>query len=314
MAVSRTPQKTHSCDCLCLRRDKDSFARSIRRQLPGLWSWSPPNKISKKYGKQNPKTAKQPWLLLNIVLLITAKCSSISLLLSLGMWSSPSARSSIRCLLIVSSSLDCVVSQSQALTLECHGMPNCISGAKLSGYDTKTLPVSSRHGNKPGWHKSKRVHSKIAAYVFCSLCDDCPGTLVVGHLKLDAEYHRLGVGTMLLAAGQIHASQRGWRCSKAKPGSRRWAKICRPETAMQKQASTKFRALTPDVPQASTMKYIDCKGHVQSGASLHGHGGALGIGAAVLVDEILMQAYRDVVHYDGRDYSRGLRYAVSSQI
>ena len=39
---------------------------------------------------------------------------------------------------------------------------------------------------------------------------------MVGHLKVNAEYQRGGVGTMLLAAGEMHANQRGWRGSKAR--------------------------------------------------------------------------------------------------
>ena len=50
---------------------------------------------------------------------------------------------------------------------------------------------------------------KIAGYIYCSIPDDCPETLEVGHLRVDAQYQRRGVGSMLLTAGQIHASQRG---------------------------------------------------------------------------------------------------------
>ena len=56
----------------------------------------------------------------------------------------------------------------------------------------------------------------IAGYIYCHLPDDNAETLVVGHLKVDTQYQRRGVGSMLLTAGQIHASQRGWRCSKAR--------------------------------------------------------------------------------------------------
>ena len=57
---------------------------------------------------------------------------------------------------------------------------------------------------------------KIAGCIYCNIPDDCGETLVVGHLKVDAQYQRRSVGSMLLTAGQIHASQRGWRCSKAR--------------------------------------------------------------------------------------------------
>ena len=57
---------------------------------------------------------------------------------------------------------------------------------------------------------------KIAGYVYCHLPDDSAETFVVGHLKVDTQYQRRGVGSMLLTAGQSHASQRGWRCSKAR--------------------------------------------------------------------------------------------------
>ena len=57
---------------------------------------------------------------------------------------------------------------------------------------------------------------KIAGYIYCHLPDDSAETLVVGHLKVDNQYQRQGVGSMLMTAGQIHASQRGWRCSKAR--------------------------------------------------------------------------------------------------
>ena len=90
--------------------------------------------------------------------------------------------------------------------------------------------------------------------------------MAVGHLKADAEYQRREVGTMLLDAGQIHASQRGWRCNKAMLAVP--TKIGRPKTALRKQASSKFRALMRGLPKASTMMYIGWKWHVQSGASL----------------------------------------------
>ena len=62
----------------------------------------------------------------------------------------------------------------------------------------------------------KKSSFKIAGYIYCHLPDDCAETLVVGHLNVDAQHQRRGVSTMLLAAGQIDASQRGWRCSKAR--------------------------------------------------------------------------------------------------
>ena len=55
--------------------------------------------------------------------------------------------------------------------------------------------------------------SKIAGYILCT--SDCPETLTVQHLKVDAEYQGRGVGTVLLDAGEIHARQRGWRCKEA---------------------------------------------------------------------------------------------------
>ena len=58
--------------------------------------------------------------------------------------------------------------------------------------------------------------NKLAGYILCTLSDDCPQTLMVGHLKVDADFQRRGVGSMLLAAGEIHANQRGWQCRKAR--------------------------------------------------------------------------------------------------
>ena len=52
----------------------------------------------------------------------------------------------------------------------------------------------------------EKSRNKIAGYVFCCVPDnDSPETLSVGHLKVDSEYQRRGVGTMLLAAAEIHA-------------------------------------------------------------------------------------------------------------
>ena len=63
----------------------------------------------------------------------------------------------------------------------------------------------------------EKSRNKIAGYVFCCVPDnDSPETLSVGHLRVDSEYQRRGVGTMLLAAAQINANQRGWRCRKAR--------------------------------------------------------------------------------------------------
>ena len=57
---------------------------------------------------------------------------------------------------------------------------------------------------------------KIAGYIYCHLSDDSAETLVVGHLKVDNQYQRRGVGSMLLTAGQIHARQEGWQCTEAR--------------------------------------------------------------------------------------------------
>ena len=67
-----------------------------------------------------------------------------------------------------------------------------------------------------GWMFASQSSFNIAGYIYCHLPDDSAETLVVGHLKVDTQYQRRGVGSMLMTAGQIHASQRGWRCSKAR--------------------------------------------------------------------------------------------------
>ena len=96
----------------------------------------------------------------------------------------------------------------EALEIRCEDSPGHLDSiaTNLAGMNPNAFTLAA----------IERSSSKIAGYVFCNLPDDCPETLVVGHLKVDAEYQRRGVGTMLLAAGQIHASQRGWRCSQAR--------------------------------------------------------------------------------------------------
>ena len=75
-----------------------------------------------------------------------------------------------------------------------------LAGMNLSAFTLAAIEKSSR---------------KIAGYIYCNLLKDCSEALVVGHPKVDTEYQRRGVGTMLLAAGQIHARQQGWHCSEA---------------------------------------------------------------------------------------------------
>ena len=124
--------------------------------------------------------------------------------------------------------------------------------------------------------------------IYCNLPDDCPEMLVVGHLKVEAQYQRRGVGSMLLTAGQTSARQRGWRA--ARPGSRCWPKIGRPETAMRKQVSGKFLALMQSLLKASTMKCNGCKWPVLFRASRpSGAGRGRGKRAAVIAHEIPVQ-------------------------
>ena len=100
---------------------------------------------------------------------------------------------------------------------------------------------------------------KIAGCIYCNLPDDCAETLVVGHLKVDAQYQRR-------ATAQIHASQRGWWCSKARLAvlAENWpARNCYAQ-AGSRQVSI---ALMPGLLKASTMKCNGFKWPVLSRAS-----------------------------------------------
>ena len=109
----------------------------------------------------------------------------------------------------------------------------------------------------------EKSRNKIAGYVFCCVpLNDSPETLSVGHLKVDSEYQRRGVGTMLLAAAEIHAHQRGWQCHKARLSV--LAEIDVLETVTRNQGSNKYRALWSSLQKASNMKCNGSRWHVQS--------------------------------------------------
>ena len=79
--------------------------------------------------------------------------------------------------------------------------------ANLAGKNPRAFTLAAIH----------KYTNKIAGYVLCKLPDDdCSQKLVVSHLKVDSEHQRRGVGTMLLAAAEMHAKQRGWQCRKAR--------------------------------------------------------------------------------------------------
>ena len=88
----------------------------------------------------------------------------------------------------------------------------------------------------------EKSRNKIAGYVFCCAPDnDSPETLAVGHLKVDTEYQRRGVGSMLLAAAETHAYQRGWRCREARLSvlaENRPARSCYEKAGFQQTSSS----------------------------------------------------------------------------
>ena len=96
----------------------------------------------------------------------------------------------------------------------------------------------------------EKTTGKIAGYVFCCAPDKkSPETLSVVHLKVDTEYQRRGVGTMLLAAAEIHANQRGWACRKSRLSvlaENRPARICYDKAGFQ-QISSSFVELAEGV-------------------------------------------------------------------
>ena len=134
-------------------------------------------------------------------------------------------------------------------------------------WDTRQCQLA---GKTPSAFTSVAVEkssSKIAWYVFCCLPHNaCPKTLVVGRLKVDAEYQRRRVGTMLLAVGDLNAKQHGWRCSNARLSvlaENRLARNCYVQAGCKQ-----FRALMSGLPKALAMKYRGCGCHGQTGASL----------------------------------------------
>ena len=96
----------------------------------------------------------------------------------------------------------------------------------------------------------EKTRGKIAGYVFCCAPDKkSPETLSVVHLKVDTEYQRQGVGTMLLAAAEIHAHQRGWQCHKARLsvlGENPRARSCYEKSGFQ-QVSSSFVELAEGI-------------------------------------------------------------------
>ena len=96
----------------------------------------------------------------------------------------------------------------------------------------------------------EKTRGKIAGYVFCCAPDKkSPETLSVVHLKVDTEYQRRGVGTMLLAAAEIHAHQRGWQCHEARLSvlaENRRARSCYEQSGFQ-QVSSSFVELAEGV-------------------------------------------------------------------
>ena len=88
----------------------------------------------------------------------------------------------------------------------------------------------------------EKTRGKIAGYVFCCAPDKkSPETLSVVHLKVDTEYQRRGVGTMLLAAAEIHANQRGWACRKSRLSvlaENRPARSCYEKAGFQQESSS----------------------------------------------------------------------------
>ena len=96
----------------------------------------------------------------------------------------------------------------------------------------------------------EKGRGKIAGYVFCCAPDnDSPETLSVVHLKVDTEYQRLGVGTMLLAAAEIHANESGWACRKSRLSvlaENRPARICYDKAGFR-QVSSSFVELAEGI-------------------------------------------------------------------
>ena len=88
----------------------------------------------------------------------------------------------------------------------------------------------------------EKSRGKMAGYVFCCAPDkNSPDTLAILHLKVDTEYQHRRVGTMLLAAAEIHANQRGWACRKSRLSvlaENRPARICYDKAGFQRVSSS----------------------------------------------------------------------------
>ena len=134
----------------------------------------------------------------------------------------------------------------------------------------------------------EKTRGKIAGYVLCCAPDKkSPETLSVVHLKVDTEYQRRGVGTMLLAAAENEDG------NATKPGFQCWPRIDVPETATRNQGSNKYRALLSSLKKASSMKCNGSRWHVQSKTQrLQGAGRGLGLGSASAPTEDEIPAHR----------------------
>ena len=131
----------------------------------------------------------------------------------------------------------------------------------------------------------EKSRNKIAGCVFCCAPDkDSLETLSVGHLKVDIEYQRRGLGTMLLAAAEIHAHQRRWRCHKARLtllAENRPARNCYEKTGFQ-QVSSSFVELAEGIEHEVQWLKMARAQRFQGA----GRGMGLGSASARTVDEV----------------------------
>ena len=114
---------------------------------------------------------------------------------------------------------------------------------------------------------------------------------MVGHLKVDAEYQHGGGGTLLLAAGEIHVGKQGWPCIKARLSvlaENRPAQNCYATAGLQQVSSCDValaEGINDEVKWLQIARFIALKEQRDS----------VGIGAALVVDEILPDSRPDIL-------------------